>query len=114
MHTREAGVSLSVEVRDNRTGLPATGLRLSLQSRKGDVWAHVATGTVDANGYANAWPVTAAGCHRFVLNAEEYFAQTGTEGLYTEASFAFRIADPADGPRILLLLTPASLSAYRA
>ncbi|MGX8909297.1 hydroxyisourate hydrolase [Streptomyces netropsis] len=106
-------MSLSIEVRDNRTGLAATGLRLSLQRRQGDVWADVATGTVDSTGHANAWPVTAAGRNRLVVNAEEYFAETGTEGLYTEASFAFRIADPADELRILLLLTPASLSVYR-
>lgn len=103
---------MSVEVRDNRTGLAAIGLRLSLQCRQQDAWAHVATSTVDANGYANTWPLT-AGCNRLVLNAEEYFAETGTEGLYTEVSFAFHVEDPADELRILLLLTPASLSAYR-
>ncbi|MFD7236848.1 hypothetical protein ACFWAT_16290 [Streptomyces syringium] len=48
--------------------------------------------TVDSTGYANAWPVTAAGRNRLVVNAEDYFAETGAEGLYTEASFAFRIA----------------------
>jgi 5-hydroxyisourate hydrolase len=103
--------TLSTHVLDTSRGLPAAGVRITLQSAAGDDLAEAVT---DADGRAAEIRAggLAPGEYRLRFDSGSYFAGLGTEGFYPEVVVTFVVE--GDGHfHVPLLLSPYGYSTYR-
>jgi 5-hydroxyisourate hydrolase len=103
--------TLSTHVLDTSRGMPATGLRLTLESAAGAVLAEAVT---DQDGRAGdlAPGDLPAGTYRLRFDSGTWFARQGVEGFYPEVVVAFDLAGDQHF-HVPLLLSPFGYSTYR-
>lgn len=110
--------SISTHVLDNERGLPAVGVRVTLERRDGPAFTTLASATTDADGrIGNLLPgALEAGLYRIAFDAAGYFAD---QGIATDASFLrtvaieFEISDTGRHYHVPLLLTRFACTSYR-
>ena len=103
--------TLSTHVLDTSSGLPAQGVRITLQSAAGDDLADAVT---DADGRAAAIGVEGLtpGEYRLRFDSGSYFAGRQVTGFYPEVLVTFVVE--GDGHfHVPLLLSPYGYSTYR-
>ena len=102
--------SLSTHVLDTATGLPAAGLRVTLEAADGSVLAEALT---DDDGRVGtlAGDLTAED-HRSRFDTGAWFAEPGTAAFYPEGEEAFPV-DADEHVHVPLLLSPFGYSTYR-
>jgi 5-hydroxyisourate hydrolase len=107
--------TLSTHVLDAGSGLPAVGVRVTLDRRVDDGWAPLDNGTTDADGRVRdlAPGGLGAGVHRLVFATGEYFAASGQTGFYPEVLVVFEITDTSRHYHVPLLLSPYAFATYR-
>lgn len=103
---------LSTHVLDAVTGLPASGLLVSLYDDGG---AELATDATDSDGRIGS--VTggdlAAGTYRLVFDTGSWFGAREIENFYPEVSITFAVTDTSRHHHVPLLLSPFAYSTYR-
>ena len=103
---------ITTHVLDTSRGVPAVGLKVTLETRDGDKWVGLGTGTTDADG------------RLFQLLPEDHQLTLGTyrltfavaawqEGFFPEISLTFRVAAVGQHYHVPLLLSPFGYSTYR-
>lgn len=109
--------AITTHVLDTARGRPAAGVAVRLESRDGDGWTTLATGTTDDDGrIGDLLPDgerPAAGDHRLTFELGAYFAGRGVESFYPRATIEFTIRHPAEHHHVPLLLSPHGYSTYR-
>ena len=109
-------MSLSTHVLDATAGRPAVGVTVRLESRTGDGWREVATGSTDDDGRLRDWlpaGTPGTGVHRLVFDTGAYFAATGGAGFYPEVAIVFEVTEPERHHHVPRLLSPFAYSTYR-
>ncbi|SDU85451.1 hydroxyisourate hydrolase [Jiangella alkaliphila] len=96
--------TLSTHVLDTAAGRPASGIRVTLETRAGDP---LGEGVTDADGR-----VAALGPDR--LDAGDYVLRFDTAGsFYPEVVIVFTVADAEQHYHVPLLLSPYGYTTYR-
>jgi 5-hydroxyisourate hydrolase len=103
-------VSVSTHVLDAVLGRPATGMAVQLLDEDG----LVAEGVTDADGRCRLTrEPTAAGPHRLVFGAGQWFTGQGRETFWPEVVLTFTVREPTEHHHVPLLLSPFAYSTYR-
>lgn len=107
-------MSLSTHVLDATTGLPASGVRVVLESRgPSEEWARAAEAHTDDDGRVRELGAPGAGVHRLSFDTGAYFAARDVPSFYPEVTVTFEVVDPAAHHHVPLLLSPFAYSTYR-
>jgi 5-hydroxyisourate hydrolase len=104
-------MSLSTHVLDAVSGLPATGVPVTLLDAHHAVLANAVTD--DDGRIANLADDLAAAVYRLRFDTATYFAAQGITGFYPEIVIAFEITDTAARHHVPVLLSPYAYSTYR-
>jgi 5-hydroxyisourate hydrolase len=108
--------TLSTHILDTSRGMPARGVRVTLQRSAGEDWEDLATASTNADGRApELMPQGAdlpAGIYRLRFDVAAYFSGHGTRSFYPYVEVVFELA--GDGHyHVPLLLSPWGYSTYR-
>lgn len=106
-------MSLSTHVLDATTGVPATGVSVTVDSRVDGDWRLIAEGSTDADGRIRELGPLEIGTHRIVFDTGGYFARCGVPAFYPEVTVTFEIVDADAHRHVPLLLSPYAFSTYR-
>lgn len=107
---------ITTHVLDTALGRPAQGVALILERRNEGTWTELARGLTDSDGRcATLLPPgnIQTGTYRLHFALESYFAASGRESFYPEASVVFRVAAAEEHYHVPLLLAPFAYSTYR-
>lgn len=109
--------TISTHVLDTARGIPARGIRVTLQRSAGaDAWEDLARGSTNADGRIPDFvpkevPLT-EGIYRMRFDVSAYFSEHKTKSFYPYIEVVFELA--ADGHyHVPLLLSPWGYSTYR-
>jgi 5-hydroxyisourate hydrolase len=108
--------SFSTHVLDNERGLPAAGVRVTLERRDGDTFAVLADRTTDANGrIADLLPgALVAGVYRIRFSAADYFSALGGDVPFLRVvTIELEITDTSRHYHVPLLMTRYACTSYR-
>jgi 5-hydroxyisourate hydrolase len=107
--------AITTHVLDTALGRPAQGVAVRLERAGADGWELLDTAVTDADGRVKEiGPArTTAGAHRLTFGTGDYFAATGRDTFFPEATITFTVADPTSHHHVPLLLSPFALSTYR-
>jgi 5-hydroxyisourate hydrolase len=108
--------TISTHILDTARGLPARGIRVTLQRSAGaDAWYDLAMGSTNADGRIPDFAKDAAlgaGIYRMRFDVSAYFSEHKTKSFYPYIEVVFELA--ADGHyHVPLLLSPWGFSTYR-
>ena len=106
--------AITTHILDTSRGLPAAGVRVSLEVRFPDgAWKQLGRGVTDADGRAGSLlgdgASLAEGVYRLTFDTRAYMP----EGLYPEVNVTFQVRDAARHYHIPLLLGPFGYTTYR-
>ena len=106
--------AITTHVLDTSKGLPAAGVRVTLEVRFPDgAWQQLGRGVTDADGRAGSLlhdgAALAEAVYRLTFDTHGYMP----EGLYPEVNVTFQVRDAARHYHIPLLLGPFGYTTYR-
>jgi 5-hydroxyisourate hydrolase len=109
--------TITTHVLDTALGRPASGVRVTLETRAGDgTWTVVGRGVTDQDGRLRdllaAGPATSPGTYRLRFDTSAYFGSLGVDSFYPEVTVEFQVRD-AQHYHVPLLLSPYGYSTYR-
>jgi 5-hydroxyisourate hydrolase len=109
---------ITTHVLDTSRGLPAAGVRVTLDRQTGtQSWTELASGVTNADGrladlVADAANFT-AGIYRLRFATAAYFHSLGVRCFFPEVQILFQVDDPRDHLHVPLLLSPYGYTTYR-
>lgn len=107
---------ITTHVLDTAKGLPAEGIRISLQKPNGNEWDDITTGITNSDGrvdnFLSSDQVIEPGVYRMLFETGVYFEKEGVAGFYPEVPVIFEIKD-TEHYHVPLLLSPFGYSTYR-
>ena len=108
--------TISTHVLDTARGMPARGVRITLQRSVDHEWEHLATAVTNADGRApdllSQGTIFIAGIYRMRFDVSAYFSEHRTKSFYPYIEVVFELA--GDGHyHVPLLLSPWGYSTYR-
>lgn len=108
---------LSVHVLNLETGVPSSGVNVTLERHMGEAWQPLAQGTTNEQGriaelYPSDKPLQ-KGEYRVVFKTGDYYKKTGHETFFPEIPVIFEVKQTDQHYHIPLLLSPYGFSTYR-
>ena len=107
---------ITTHVLDTSKGLPAEGIKISLQRPVGeDQWEDICTGVTNNDGRIPNFMgdiTIEPGVYRMYFDTKAYFTAQNTKGFYPFVPVVFEITD-TEHYHIPLLLNPYGYSTYR-
>jgi len=108
--------TISTHILDTARGLPARGVRITLQRSAGSDWEDLATAATNADGRAPELlpqgTKLADGIYRMRFDVSAYFSEHKTKSFYPYVEVVFELS--GDGHyHVPLLLSPWGYSTYR-
>nr|WP_019364685.1 hydroxyisourate hydrolase [Pseudomonas luteola] len=108
---------LSVHVLNLETGVPSSGVNVTLERHIGETWQPLAQGTTNEQGriaelYPSSTPLQ-KGEYRVVFKTGDYYKKTGHETFFPEIPVIFEVKQTDQHYHIPLLLSPYGFSTYR-
>jgi 5-hydroxyisourate hydrolase len=108
---------ITTHVLDTRTGLPAVGMSIELESMVHDQWRSLGRGVTDSNGrITNLLPSDfslSAGKYRMSFETGAYFQLQAVPYFYPSVSIEFEVHAPSEHYHVPLLISPFGYSTYR-
>lgn len=109
--------AITTHILDISTGVPASGVAVSLERQTADGWEIIGKGATDDDGrlknLLNSDAVLQTGNYRLTFDTGNYFAQKHIESFYPQVTVAFTVRDAAQHYHVPLLLSPFGYSTYR-
>jgi 5-hydroxyisourate hydrolase len=107
---------ITTHVLDTAKGLPAQGVRVTLERRSQAAnWVLIGEGVTDHNGRISQLlrngDALEAASYRLVFHTGDYFGSR--ESFYPEIAVRFLVRDPSTNYHIPLLLSPYGYTTYR-
>jgi len=110
--------AITTHVLDTARGIPARGVRVSLeQIDNKEQWHAIGHGVTDSSGRLktlmpdSARPVP--GIYRLMFDARGYFTDSGINSFFPLVAVTFEVSDAADHYHVPLLLSPFGYTTYR-
>lgn len=107
---------ITTHVLDTALGRPARGVALTLEHQREGAWEALSEGETDDDGRCSTLlkpGSLASGVYRLSFALDSYFAATGRQSFYPEASIVFRVLATDEHYHVPLLLAPFGFSTYR-
>ncbi|MBK6515506.1 MAG: hydroxyisourate hydrolase [Polyangiaceae bacterium] len=109
--------AITTHVLDISSGRPAEAVPIVLEHKRAGAWVEVGRGSTDADGRLRTLLPSGAplerGLYRITFDTGAYFAATGVDGFYPEASVVFEVRADREHYHVPLLLSPYGYSTYR-
>ena len=108
---------ITTHVLDTSKGIPAEGIKISLQKPTGeDQWEEITSGTTNSDGritnFMSEDLIIPPGRYRMLFETRSYFEKSNLKGFYPEIPVVFEITN-TEHHHIPLLLSPFGYSTYR-
>lgn len=108
---------ITTHILDTATGLPASGIAISLHRAIGDAWLEIANAVSNSDGRApellNEQPPLVAGTYRMHFKTADYLQNNKQPVFYPWVDVVFRFEGHGAHYHIPLLLSPFGYSTYR-
>lgn len=108
--------TISTHILDTARGIPAQGIRVTLQSASGSDWKDLATAATDADGRIPGLlphgTELAEGTYRLRFDVSAYFSEQRTRSFYPYVEVVFELGNEGHY-HVPLLLSPWGYSTYR-
>ena len=109
---------ITTHVLDTSRGVPAVGVRVSLEHHGSrEDWRRVADGVTDAGGRLRTLLPESAepapGLYRLTFETGAYFASHGVRTFFPHVCVTFEILEPGEHFHVPLLLSPFGYTTYR-
>lgn len=108
---------LSVHVLNLETGVPSSGVEVTLEQHVGPNWQMLAQGTTNEQGRIGelfpAGRTFEQGEYRVVFKTGDYYQRVGHETFFPEIPVIFKVRNTDQHYHIPLLLSPYGFSTYR-
>lgn len=107
---------LSVHVLNQQTGMPASGVAVTLEQKQGENWKVLNTASTNQDGRVDAlWPEKPfeAGDYRVIFKTGKYFAEKKEQSFFPEIPVEFHITNTTTTYHVPLLLSQYGYSTYR-
>jgi len=109
--------AITTHVLDTARGLPAAGVRVTLQFVRDEHIADILSETVtDADGRARfvlPEPGLVAGGYTLIFATGAWYAARGEKAFHRDVTIAFVVTDPTKHHHVPLLLAPYGYTTYR-
>jgi 5-hydroxyisourate hydrolase len=109
--------AITTHVLDTSRGRPAAGVGVVLESRAGDGWTVIGSGTTDADGRLRtllaADQALLPGVYRLTFETGPYFALDRRPTLYPSIAITFETLNGETHYHVPLLVAPFGYSTYR-
>ena len=108
---------ITTHVLDTSKGMPAEGIKISLQKPINDnLWEDITSGITNNDGripsFLNENQVLKPGIYRMLFDTQSYFQKNSIKGFYPYVPIVFEVKD-TEHYHIPLLLNPFGYSTYR-
>ena len=108
---------ITTPVLDTARGLPAKGIRISLQKPVGEgAWTTITSGVTNADGrvadFLSESKVLSPGIYRMLFETKAYFDRLKVNSFYPHVPVVFEVTDQSHY-HVPLLLNPFGYSTYR-
>lgn len=107
-------MSISVKIIDGALGHAAEGVQVALLQEVDSSWRRTGGDRTDASGAVPMLePTPERGRYRLVVELDQYYPPLGTEPSVSQAEVVFRVFQPRERVRLLVVMTPTSYFALR-
>jgi 5-hydroxyisourate hydrolase len=107
---------ITTHVLDIARGSPAVGLSVALDTRRGNDWVRLSSGTTDEHGRLASLTeklTLAPGLYRLTFDTGAYERDRGVTPFFPEVQVTFSIRDGAEHVHVPLVMSPFGYSTYR-
>jgi 5-hydroxyisourate hydrolase len=107
---------ITTHVLDTARGAPATGLSVVLDTRRGNDWVRLSSGTTDERGRISSLTeklTIVPGLYRLTFDTGAYERDRGVTPFFPEVQVTFSIKDPSEHFHVPLVMSPFGYSTYR-
>ncbi len=104
---------ISTHILDTHLGLPAAGVKVSLEKQSGDTWSPVADGITNEDGRIVYDCPNNEGVYRLSFQIEDYYEKNQQEYFFLSVPVVFKITDTKRKYHVPLLLNPYGYTTYR-
>ena len=108
---------ITTHVLDTRTGTPAIGMAIELESLVHDQWKSLGRGVTDTSGRVTTLLPSdfslSIGKYRMHFDTATYFQLQSIAHFYPSVSIEFEVQTPSEHYHIPLLISPFGYSTYR-
>jgi len=110
-------VGISTHILDTGTGVPAAGIPVTLEERRGGAWSEIGSGESDADGRVRslvpAGRELTPGTHRLRFELLEYFESRNCEAFFPSVEITFHVEQASQNYHVPLLLNAFGYTTYR-
>lgn len=110
-------MGISTHILDTGTGVPAAGIPVTLEERRGDAWSLVGSGESDADGRVRALVPPehelTPGTHRLRFDLLDYFESRNRSAFFPSVEITFRVEQASQNYHVPLLLNAFGYTTYR-
>jgi 5-hydroxyisourate hydrolase-like protein (transthyretin family) len=107
-------MNISVEVVDGTFGRAAEGVPVTLLREVDAAWQELARARTGDNGRIDELAaIPGRGRYRVVLDLDRYFPGLGVAPFQSRIDVAFRVSNPGEPVRFVLIVTPSSVTSCR-
>jgi len=108
---------ITTHVLDTSKGVPAEGIKITLQKPiKDNLWEEITSGITNNDGripnFLSENEILQPGIYRMLFDTQSYFQNNNTNGFYPYVPIVFEIKD-TEHYHVPLLLNPFGYSTYR-
>jgi len=108
---------ITTHVLDTSRGVPAKGIRVTLEKQTRSMWKKLGTDVTDADGRCNRLLSTTArlssGAYRLTFKTGSYFRASRRESFHPSISIVFHVKSTTSHYHVPLLLSPYGYTTYR-
>jgi 5-hydroxyisourate hydrolase len=110
-------VGISTHILDTGTGVPAAGIPVTLEERRGGAWNPIGSGESDADGRVRSLVPEGheltPGTHRLRFDVLDYFERRQREVFFPSVEITFHVEKTAQNYHVPLLLNAFGYTTYR-
>lgn len=110
-------MGISTHILDTGTGIPAAGIPVTLEERRGEEWTLVGSGESDADGRVRSLVPSGReltpGTHRLRFDLVDYFEQRKLTPFFPSVEITFRVQQASQNYHVPLLLNAFGYTTYR-
>lgn len=110
-------MGISTHILDTGTGVPAAGIPVTLEERRGGSWNPIGSGESDADGRVRSLVPEGReltpGTHRLRFDLLEYFESRNRTPFFPTVEITFHVEQPSQHYHVPLLLNAFGYTTYR-
>ena len=110
-------MGISTHILDTGTGVPAAGIPVTLEERRGGAWSELGSGESDADGRVRALVPAGrempSGTYRLRFDLLDYFERRNRAAFFPSVEITFHVTEATQNYHVPLLLNAFGYTTYR-